>query len=267
MKASEAALAFVWLPHFYQTAWFYGLCAIAAALLAYASLRLYARQTKARYALLFAERTRLAREMHDTVIQGCVAISTLLEAASSLQQVAADRTRQLVEQARAQARLTLDEARQAIWDLRQTQWTDDLSVTLRSFARQLSAEKGIPIEVEFTGNAPRLEERTLRGILLVAREAIRNAANHAAPHVIRIRVAFEPGEACLEVTDDGRGFVPPDGPDEIAGHYGIIGMRERMEQLGGSFVLNSSPGRGTTIVARVPLLAAPIAAQESGIPS
>jgi signal transduction histidine kinase len=190
-----------------------------------------------------------------------------LEAASSLQQIAADRTRQLLEQARVQARLTLDEARQAIWDLRQTQWGDDLSTTLRNFARQLSAEKGIPIEVEFTGNPPAVEERTLRGILLVAREAIRNAANHAAPRLIRIRVCFEPGEARLEVVDDGRGFVPPGDPAESDGHYGIIGMRERVEQLGGRFLLRSSPGAGTAIRARVPLGGSPLRAEQAGIRS
>src|SRR5262249_51249953 len=160
----------VWQPHFYRTAWFYAACATALALLAWAGMRLYARQTRARYALLFAERARLAREMHDTVIQGCVGVSTLLEAASSLQSIAADRTSQLLERARVQAQLTLDEARQAIWDLRHTQWGDDLPATLRNFARQLSAEKGIPIEVEIAGDPPAVEERTLRGILLVARE-------------------------------------------------------------------------------------------------
>jgi ligand-binding sensor domain-containing protein/signal transduction histidine kinase len=261
---SEASLSFVWMPAFYRTAWFYCLCASLAALLVYACLRLYAQQTKARYALRFAERTRLAREMHDTVIQGCAGVSTLLEAASSLQQVAADRTRQLLEQARVQARLTLDEARQAIWDLRQTQWGDDLSATLQNFARQLSAEKGIPIEVEFTGNPPSVEERTLRGILLVAREAIRNAANHAAPRTIRIHVSFQPGEARLEVVDDGHGFVPAGDPAESDGHYGIIGMRERVEQLGGSFLLRSSPGTGTSVIARVPLSATARPAQEAG---
>ncbi|HEV2445974.1 MAG TPA: triple tyrosine motif-containing protein, partial [Candidatus Sulfopaludibacter sp.] len=264
-EVSEASLSFVWLPQFYQAAWFYGVCAAAAALLAYLSLRLSARQTKARYALLFAERTRLAREMHDTVIQGCAGISTLLEAASSLQQIAADRTSQLLEQARVQARLTLDEARQAIWDLRQERWGDDIPSTLQNFARQLSAEKGIPIEVAFTGNPAPVEERTLRAILLVAREAVRNAANHAAPRLIRIHAGFESGEARLEVVDDGRGFVPADARAGCKGHYGIVGMRERVEQLGGSFVLRSSPGAGTAIIVRVPLGGTRLRAEEAAV--
>jgi ligand-binding sensor domain-containing protein/signal transduction histidine kinase len=252
-ERSEASLTFVWLPLFYRTPWFYGAVALAFALFAAAGLRIYANRTKARYAVLFAERTRLAREMHDTVIQGCVGISTLLEAASSLQDIAADRTRSLLEQARIQARMTLDEARQAIWDLRQTHLESDISGTLLNFAHQLSSEKGVPIDVRLTGDPQPVGERTLRGILLVAREAIRNAASHAAPSHIRIGLTFQSSEALLEVVDDGHGFVPARDPEEYNGHYGILGMKERVEQLGGSFVLESSPGAGTTVLARLPL--------------
>src|SRR5262249_44948047 len=151
--------------------WFYGLCASAAAFCAWIALRIYVRQTGKRYALLFAERTRLAREMHDTVIQGCAGVSTLLEAAASLQSTSGSRSNKLVDQARGQPRLTLNEARQAVWDLRYTHLEGDLATRLRDFARHLSAEKGIPIEIDFAGQCPAPEERTMRGILLVAREA------------------------------------------------------------------------------------------------
>jgi signal transduction histidine kinase len=250
---SEASVAFLWRPHFHQTAWFYGLCVVAAALAGWTALRVYARQTQARYAVMLAERTRLARDMHDTVIQGCVGVSTLLEAASGFQQSDTGRMTTLLDQARVQIRLTLDEARQAVWDLRHAQLDGDIAGTLRYFAKQLSAEKGIPIDVEFAGAPPDIAEPTLRNILLVAREAIRNAANHGSPGRIRIQMSFEPNEACLEVRDDGRGFAPAAELMEANGHYGIVGMRERVEQSGGSFLLNSSPGHGTSVIARLPL--------------
>ena len=93
-------------------------------------MRIYARQTQARYAVLLAERTRLAREMHDTVIQGCVGVSTLLEAASGFQETNTDRMKTLLDHARVQIRLTLDEARQAVWDLRHAQLDGDIAGTL-----------------------------------------------------------------------------------------------------------------------------------------
>ena len=252
-EKSEATIRFFWRPYFHQTAWFYGMCAAISVLLIFGGMRFYARQTNARYGVLLSERTRLAREMHDTVIQGCVGVSTLLEAASGFQPTDSSRMKTLVDQARSQIRLTLDEARQAVWDLRHARLDGDVTCILQDFASQLSAEKGIPIEVDFETPPPPLEEPTLRGILLVAREAIRNAANHACPQHIRIRMSFESGEACMEVIDDGRGFAPSPDRAGAQGHFGILGMRERIEQLGGSFLLNSSPGRGTSVVARLPL--------------
>jgi ligand-binding sensor domain-containing protein/signal transduction histidine kinase len=252
-QSSEAELSFVLQPHFYQTSWFYAICVSVVALCVWAGLRLYARQTRQRFALLFTERTRLAREMHDTVIQGCAGVSTLLEAAASLQSASPGSGRELLDQARVQARLVLDEARQAVWDLRRTHLEGDIESVLRDFARQISVEKGIPIDVELVGDTPQVDERVLRGILLVAREAIRNSVNHADPRHIRIGVSFGPEEARLEVADDGRGFTPASERSAFEGHYGIVGMRERIEQLGGEFFIASAPGRGTSVIARLPI--------------
>jgi signal transduction histidine kinase len=252
-NASEASVEFLLEPHFYQTRWFYALCAALAALGGWLAFQIYARHTKARYALLLAERTRLAREMHDTIIQGCVGVSTLLEAASGFERIDTGRMNQLLDHARTQLRLTLDEARQAVWNLRQAGIENDIAGALGEFARQLSSEKGVPIEVEIAGSPPHFEEQTLRTVLLVAREAIRNAANHANPRRIHIRMAFEDNEARLEVIDDGRGFEPSSALARPKGHYGIIGMRERVQELGGDFQLRSSPGHGTTVIVRLPV--------------
>jgi signal transduction histidine kinase len=252
-QGSEASVSFVWEPHLYQTGWFYGLCAALAAACGWAALRIYARQTKARYAVLLSERTRLAREMHDTVIQGCVGVSTLLEAASGFGQSNPGQMREFLDQARIQVRLTLDEARQAVWDLRHAQLEGEISGMLREFVRPLSAETGVPITVETVGPPAPLEGGTARSIFLVAREAVRNAVTHSRPRQISIRLHFETDEVRLEVVDDGRGFTPPVAGAPVNGHYGIVGMRERIEQLGGRFVLRSSPETGTAVIARLPL--------------
>jgi len=252
---SEASFPFIWEPHFYETYWFYALCAALVALCAWAVFRFYVQQAKARYALLLAERTRLAREMHDTVIQGCVGVSTLLEAASGFQEEDAERALGLVDQARVQVRSTLDEARQAVWDLRHDRLDGNIAETLRDLGRQLSAEKGIPIEVQFMGSPCEMDQMSARSMLLVAREAIRNAANHALPRHITMRMYFEPREVRLEVVDDGCGFTVSAENSEATGHYGLLGMRERIEQFGGSFLVRSKPGEGTSVVARLPLRA------------
>ena len=257
-RASEAAIAFTLEPHFYEAAWFYSLIAIAIGLGIAFILRFYARQTKARYALVLAERTRLAREMHDTVIQGCVGVSTLLEAARSMPP-APDGTaqgakaRELLDRAAMQVRLTVNEAREAVWDMRHSSLDHNLTDTLRDFARQVAQAEGIPVRAQIEGTPSPLDDVADRNLLLVAREAIRNAVMHARPGEINVLLRYEPAEVSLEVSDNGRGFAPEAAREN--GHYGIVGMKERVEQSGGTFQLRSGVGQGTRVTARLPLSA------------
>jgi signal transduction histidine kinase len=250
----------VWESHYYESAWFYAVLATLAGLGIWAVFRFYARQTRTRYALVLAERTRLAREMHDTVIQGCVGVSTLLEAARSMPPSAQSKATELIERAAVQVRLTVNEARDAVWDLRhsgngQTEQNidqpTDVVRTLESYARQVEASEGIRVRAEFGGVPAPLGNTADRNLLLVAREAIRNAVTHAHPAGIHVSLRFDPSEVRLEVTDDGQGFNLDASRDN--GHYGIIGMRERVEQSGGIFRVTSNPGKGTRVVATLPV--------------
>ncbi len=250
-RVTEAFLPFTWEPQFYQTRWFMFFCFAAGALLVWAGLRIFAAQTRQRYALVLAERTRVAREMHDTVIQGCVGVSTLLEAASTLPPAAGDKARELHDRARQQIRDTINEAREAVWDLRHESADTGMADTLRAFARQISAAEGIPVRADITGTPAPLDTAAGRNLLLVAREAIRNAVSHANPREIVVKLAFDPAEVRLEVCDDGAGFTPEMAREN--GHFGITGMRERVEHLGGVFNLRSSPGHGTTVIACLPV--------------
>jgi signal transduction histidine kinase len=92
-----------------------------------------------------------------------------------------------------------------------------------------------------------------RTLLLVTREAIRNAVVHGAPNAIGVRLSFEPSAIRLDIQDNGCGFEPDPAPLAASGHFGILGMRERMEQIWGSLEVASSPGNGTTITAHLPL--------------
>jgi len=90
-------------------------------------------------------------------------------------------------------------------------------------------------------------------LLLITREAIRNAIYHGAPAGVAVRLTFGTSFVRLDVQDDGCGFEPVSACLAAEGHFGILGMRERMEQLGGSLEVTSSPGKGTTVTARLPL--------------
>jgi ligand-binding sensor domain-containing protein/signal transduction histidine kinase len=253
--AAEASIDITLRPFFYQTDWFYGLLALAAAAVASAGLALYARQTRARYALLLSERTRLAREMHDTVIQGCVGISTLLDAANRFRDLDASEAEALLAQASLQAKETLEEARQAVWDLRHSEMVESAVHMLFDLARRLGAENGIQIETKMTGSGS-LDPEIDRAILLVGREALHNAVTHAHARCIRLSVEVEAAEVHLEVSDDGIGFSSASGGNGDNRHFGLVGMRERLEKLKGELVIVSRPGNGTRVMARIPLPAA-----------
>ena len=253
-NTSQASLSFVWAPHLYQTTWFYALCMVVVGLLGWTIIHLYSRQTKARYRLLLlAERSRVARELHDTVIQSCIGVSTLLEAAAaSAQQSEHGWTTDLLDRARIQMRLALDEARQAVWDLRR-EWVHlDLSDSLAEL-RQLGAERGIQVQIETKGARTPLDPRVNRDLILVAKEALRNACTHGHPRQVAIRLIFEPREVRLEIADDGCGFDTSNQVTVQGGHFGLAGMRERVEQLGGSIRVASGPGQGTKVIAVLPL--------------
>jgi len=250
-SSTEAVLAFRLEPSFYQTRWFFWLLALAVGAAIWGGVVFFARQTRARYNLLLAERTRLAREMHDTVIQGCVGVSTLLEAAAGFRQVDKKEADQLVDQARLQVTRTLEEARDAVWDLRNPQPAESGVAVLFDLARQLAAEHGIDIDTRAEGGGP-VDRDLERTILFVGREALGNAITHAKPSHIGIRVIYTPFDVSLEVTDDGIGFEARKETASESRHFGLVGMRERVEAAHGSFRLESTPGKGTTVMATMP---------------
>ncbi len=250
-SASEAVLSFSILPAFYQTPWFFALLFLASAAAVWGGFAFFAHQTRARYGLLLTERTRLAREMHDTVIQGCVGVATLLEAAAGYRRADRSEADKLVDQARLQVTKTLEEAREAVWDLRHPQPPESAINVLFDLAHELGDEHNIRIDARREGSGA-LDPDVDRTILLVGREALGNAVAHADPSRIAITVGYTPFDVRLEVDDDGVGFdVPRETPPESR-HFGLTGMRERVEAAGGSFRIESKPGAGTKVCARIP---------------
>ncbi len=249
---SEASVAIYIQPSFYQTAWFYTLCTAVLIGIASTGLWLYTRQTKARFALLLNERSRLAREMHDTVIQGCIGVSALLEAAARCQRSNLEEAGELLDHARSQVKATIEEAREAVWNLRQSSRDGAAVSSLFDLARKLGTEHGAKVDTALEGAGAPLDPETGQVLLLVGREALRNAVMHGHPARISVRIVFDAGRVRMQITDDGKGFDTNGVGPEAQGHFGIVGMRERVEQLGGEFLVNSKPGEGTSVVASMP---------------
>jgi ligand-binding sensor domain-containing protein/two-component sensor histidine kinase len=248
---TEAALNFRQRPFLYQTWWFCIVCLLAVlgcGILAYTE---HLRRVRMRFAAVLEERGRLAREMHDTLIQGCTGVSLLLEAIATQREDAPEHG-DLLDAARAQILATINEARDAVWNLRRKKEEEiDLSYSLAALAEQATGAFGIPVVCERVDPMSGISGSTGHELLMVAREAIANAGTHGHPDWIRISASLEGMDLTLTVIDNGSGFTEATLSDTTGEHYGLVGMRERMHRIGGTLLIHSESGRGTEVVMRL----------------
>jgi signal transduction histidine kinase len=246
---NEVSLSFTKAPFFYQTWWFYTLAGLLVAFIAWAIYRQRVRQMQTRFTAVLEERNRLAREMHDTVIQGCTGTSALLEAMASTATEKQTTDSELLEYARLQIRKTINEAREAVWNMRQErEKAIDLVQALSGAVTQMNREYGST--VSFAHNLDRLEVGAsgAHEIIMTVREALYNSIQHSGTDHVQLDVqGSAEGNLTISVTDHGCGFSADKTIPEKEGHYGIVGMRERIQRLGGRFDLFSKPGSGTTV--------------------
>jgi signal transduction histidine kinase len=206
-----------------------------------------------RFAAVLEERNRLAREMHDTLIQGCAGVSALLEAQSSLDDKEASAKENLLSCAREQLRTSINEAREAVWDLRHANGSATvISPILQSMTQQLSHEFAVPVEYRMAGSPFDLDQSTAHELLMVVREALHNAIRHGQPRRVQVSIRFGKNDLIVEVDDDGRGFDLGIVSGSPNGHYGVVGMKERARRMGGALKLDSQSGKGTQLILRIP---------------
>lgn len=249
-----AAFSLYLKPYFYQTYWFYAVCLFVLGLLAWLLFRLRVRAMQAQFGAVLGERTRIAREIHDNLAQELAGISVQLEVVARTMPSEAEAARTNLDRVRKQVRHGIAEARRYVWDLRSpTLESNDLPTALSETARRLTNETAIQAQVEVNGTfrpLPRLVEDNL---LRIGQEAVNNAVRHAHPQRILVNLVFDAGRVRLSVQDDGQGFDNQLANNGQAGHFGLIGMRERAEQIGGTLSIHSSEGTGTEVVADVPV--------------
>jgi signal transduction histidine kinase len=243
-----AALQFELQPHFYQTLWFYILLAVATAALIALLLKRRLLVAEREFKAVLGERSRIAREIHDTLAQGYVGISVQLEVLSELlRQNKVEAASQQLDTARGYVREGLADARQSIWALRsQDTGENTLPVKLRRATEQADGH-GTEASFSLYGAYRSMSPDTEREYMRVAQEAIHNVKKHAGAQHLSVRLDYGPAEIALEVRDDGRGFVVGNDSASPPGHYGLTGMRERAASIGGALEVTSELGVGTTV--------------------
>ena len=199
------------------------------------------------------ERTRLAREIHDTLAQGLTATSLQLESADALLDVGSqsERVREPVRRALSLTQSNLEEARRSVLDLRAAPLEGrPLTEALEALVNRWEAEEGVSTRFEAINPGRPLPSRVEVTLYRICQEALNNVARHAEAKRVTARLVAIPEQVQLIIEDDGRGFGPARIPE---GRYGLVGMNERARMLGGNLDIKSSPGAGTRVEVTVPL--------------
>jgi len=203
---------------------------------------------------VLAERTRLAQELHDTVEQTLTGIALQLDTAAKLHGKNSQDALSHLELARNLMGRSQLEVRQSVWDLRRlVQEQFDVSSALLENARQIMTGTNIHVALETTGQIRALPEFVEENFLRIGREAFINVIKHSQATLVYIQVEFDSRSVALQIHDNGLGFDPQHavGPDQ--GHFGLLGVAERVKRLGGRFKLDSAPGKGTTVRVEIQL--------------
>lgn len=202
-----------------------------------------------------AERTRLSREIHDSVGQGLSSINLLLQAAEQAWDAQPATAREHVRTAAATARDGLDEVRRVVRDLAPADLGTSAAAlpdALRAAAEQADPG-GVPVEVRVDGAPVVVRAEVAAAIVRTARGALANAREHAGAGRVALTLTYLLDEVVLDVRDDGRGFDPAQVRAIGTRGRGLAGIRERAEALGGQADIESAPGEGTTVSVRFPL--------------
>jgi signal transduction histidine kinase len=212
------------------------------------------RQVHFRFAAVLKERLRLAREIHDTLAQAFVGISAQLDALETCLPEDLRPAHIYLDLARRMAQHSLTEARRSVMDLRSAALNNhNLSAALQSGARDWTEGSAAEVDVDTSGDLWKLPEDVEHNLLRIAQEAVTNALKHAHPSKISVKLYREGHNLRLRVSDNGCGFEPDDAFAGMGGHFGLIGIRERTERIGGELRLESQPGHGTQVEVSVPL--------------
>jgi signal transduction histidine kinase len=241
-------------PPWWNTNWFRALCAAIFLALLWAAYQLRVRQLLWKFNMAseahLNERTRIARELHDNLLQTVQGFILRLQAV--IETMPAGTVKNELEETLEIGDRAMLEGRQAVQGLRSASTTNDLAQAVRALGHELASGDGATFRLVVKGPARELHPLVQDEICSIAREALRNAVTHACATHIGAEIGFNDRVLQLRIRDDGKGITSDIAEQGRAGHYGLRGMRERARQIGSKLVILSGTGTGTEIELSVP---------------
>lgn len=260
--SSEATWDFSIRPAFYQTPAFAALAGAAVCLGIWGAWRARLNLARRQFTLALAERARLSREIHDTLLQSLVGVALQLDAVSNSLGPASVNARAQLTRIRRLVESYIREARQSIWDLRSPLLdARDMASALHAFGKRAVADTPVRFAMTVNGTPYRCTPKVENQLLRIGQEALTNSVRHAEATRVHLELTFAPAAVTLRVSDNGRGFEIAHSAVDPEHHYGLTTMRERAEELDGQFSLISAAGRGTRVEAVIPT--SPVASREA----
>ena len=201
-----------------------------------------------RHAVVFQERTRMARDIHDTLAQGFTGVIIQLDTSvEALRDEEPEEAAKHIGRARSLARESLTEARRSVHALRpQALEKATFADALRAIITNTTAGTSLHSDFQLKGEPRELQPAVEENLLHIGQEALSNALKHACATRFQTRLSFDSDAVRLELRDNGKGFVVASGN---GGGIGLIGMRERAEQIGATLAVTSKTGKGTKVIA------------------
>lgn len=249
-NGAPASLPLEVQPRLSETWWFRltGLCLIATAVFAgyrYRVARVHAAMNL-RFEERLAERTRIARELHDTLLQSFQGLMLRLQVVDDL--LPPGKAKEQLEQSLERADQAVAEGRSVVYDLRSSATTtNDLGHAVKALGDELATQDSTAFHLVVEGTARDLHPIIRDELYRIAREALRNAFRHAAAHHIETEITYGERVFWLRIRDDGRGIPTEVLEAGLPGHYGLSGIRERAQQIGAKLEIWSGAKAGTEI--------------------
>ena len=210
------------------------------------------RRRQQQYQAVLMERIRVGRELHDTLEQGLSGLALQLEAVAATLETSPARARQSLDVARQMLRYSIEETRRSVLDLRsQALESRDLAGALSEMAWRMTLGTHATAEVRVEGTPVRLDASHEHHLLRIGLEALTNALKHSGARRVTIVLRFDADGTTLRVQDDGCGLRQRI-EDPATRHFGLQGIRERVDKLGGTLSFDSAPGAGTCVSVNVP---------------
>ncbi len=257
-----AFLDFSIIPAFYQTAWFLAACVAAFLALLWGIYQLRIRQLNEQFNLGLEarvnERTRIARELHDTLLQSFNGLLLRFQTVSNLLPGRPDEAKSRIDGVIEEASNAIAEGRDAVHELRSGgSGAIDLAESIGNFAKELlghpSSGNHPEFQIQVEGIPKNLNPMVRDEAYRIAAEALRNSFRHAEARRIEVEIRYDQEQLRLRVRDDGRGIdLGVMGKEHVPGHWGLRGMRERANLIGGSFEVWSEVNSGTEVELSIP---------------